>query len=83
MGIIHETFARLPEMAYVWVEGRQMIGVVYLGQHGFIPAQGPHTLERLKLFNEELGVTPQQAEAMMIGSMYGWNTPGVKDALDG
>ncbi len=84
MGQIHETLARLPEKAFVWVDSRQEIGVVQLGQHGYVPYQmGQHTIPQLRALNEELGVTPAQSEAMLIGSMFGWNVPAVKAALDG
>jgi hypothetical protein len=29
----------------------------------------------VRLFNESLGVTPKQVEAMLAGSMFGWNSP--------
>ena len=29
----------------------------------------------VRLFNDSLGVTPKQVEAMLAGSMFGWNCP--------
>lgn len=85
MSKIHETLARLPVRAYVWVENTYggTIGTVILGQHGYVPYVGPHTIERLRALNEDLGVSPEQAEAMHIGSQYGWHVPGVEQALNG
>ncbi len=85
MGRMHDVFARLPERAFVWVDSTYggAIGVVVLGQHGYTPYVGPHTLERLKLLNAELGVTGLQSDAMKIGSQYGYHVPGVEDALNG
>jgi len=35
-----------------------------------------------KKWNETHGVTDAQYNAMMIGSMFGWEVPGVESALD-
>lgn len=42
------------------------------GVSGFWPMPGYDPNER----NKRLGVTPAQREAMVIGSMMGWDVPG-------
>jgi hypothetical protein len=32
-------------------------------------------------FNARCGVSPTQAEAMLVGSMFGWNCPGAQLAF--
>ena len=36
----------------------------------------PQADKDVKEINREIGVTPAQAEAMKVGSMFGWNVPG-------
>lgn len=48
---------------------------IYLrrGEQGYWPAGSDVDPDD---FNQALGVTPAQREAMLAGSMFGWHTPG-------
>lgn len=57
----------------------QIIAIEY-GEQGYMPIYGdPSIAEDLNFAN---GVTPEIAEAFLIGSMFGWNCPGAKPARD-
>jgi len=56
------------------------------GQKGYFPPTGKWFHENKVTadeFNDEKGITKPQAEAMLIGSMFGFNAPGVEKTLDG
>ena len=48
------------------------------GERGFWPAYG---IPSADIFNRERGITDHQREAMLIGSMFGWDVPGVAHEL--
>ena len=70
----------LPEMCFalnavtneVVVVKRWQVGY-YPTREGNLPWYGKETVDAM---NEKLGVTKAQAEAMFIGSMFGWDAPG-------
>ena len=43
---------------------------------GYTPYRKLKSDKDVKEINREIGVTPAQAEAMKVGSMFGWNVPG-------
>lgn len=72
----------LPERCYVWLETTNEIGVITRGKSGYLPTpkdaftirpgeSGKETVDRL---NKDFDVTPAQASAMAMGSMFGWDT---------
>jgi hypothetical protein len=72
----------LPDLCYVHIPGKpvgQHIGIVKRGEEGYYPAPGM-TLAAADRKNEVMGVTHAQREAMQVGSMFGWNVPGVNPA---
>lgn len=70
----------LPEQCYVFVETENKIGIVEKGLSGYKDAKSANGLpsenrRAVAEMNKKLGVTPAQAEAMKVGSMFGWQTP--------
>lgn len=68
----------LPPVAYIdntWNKspGASPVIAVRRGERGFYPI---YTLASADKLNEAEGVTTAQAQAMHIGSMYGWDKPG-------
>jgi hypothetical protein len=73
----------LPERCYVWhpeypKTDARAIAMVERGRMGYValvkrPGRDGVTVEEL---NAEIGVTTAQARAMLMGSMFGWHTPG-------
>ena len=74
----------LPPMAYVHIKSTDEIGIVDKGINGYrkyrgnpddadakIPAE-----DMVEALNKKLGVTKRQAEAMLVGSMFGWHAKG-------
>jgi hypothetical protein len=51
--------------------------MIIFGQNGYFEVSDLENEDPDKL-NEKLGVTKEQSEAMLIGSMFGWNVPGTK-----
>lgn len=78
------TFEGLPEKAFVQntlhcqgPEGEPPVIAIIRGEPGYCHIYTKATAEQL---NKSLGVTPAQAEAMLIGSMCGWHVPGANPA---
>lgn len=69
----------LPPVAFAVLPGRDQLIQLRRGQCGYYPVtatRGDLTLEQhAERLNAELGVTADQAEAMLIGSMFGWHVP--------
>ena len=81
--------SRLPGICYVRVPGNapaQAIVLVKKGESGYRPSrvQVPDTLTDEQItnlvneLNADLGITPQQSECMLVGSMFGWDVPGAQ-----
>lgn len=63
----------LPLLAAAWLEGTGDPVLILRGEPGYIPF--PEITDP-EAWNRSRGVTPAQAEAMQVGSMYGWDVPG-------
>ncbi len=50
--------------------------IITRGESGYRPlASECDAATAVRLFNEPLGITPEQVEAMLAGSMFGWDCP--------
>lgn len=72
---------QLPDVCYTILESTGQLIHIIKGKEGYgIPAWNTDSAEENRkladLFNEQLGITPAQKQAMEVGSMFGWNTPG-------
>ena len=68
----------LPEVAWVSNAGKRFhpeaqVIAIKRGESGFYPIYTGATADSL---NEGEGITPVMREAMLWGSMFGWDTPG-------
>lgn len=85
-GPIHEDFKEdLPEYCYGTVPSTGELIIISRGKPGYTPASSSTTdrdeNERLaEKFNANLGVSKAQAEAMFVGSLFGWHVPGANPA---
>lgn len=66
----------LPRYCYGYLPTEQMEIRIDFGEMGYCPYRKMASDRSAKEMNRELGVTPAQAEAMKVGSMFGWNCPG-------
>jgi hypothetical protein len=74
-------FKGLPELCYALDvtkgpdKGRAII--IKRGESGYYPTDWPdgYTQEIIDELNKRCGITKAQAEAMHIGSMFGWDVP--------
>lgn len=71
----------LPDMAYVFVEAHNCVGIVHKGESGYIPtaiygATPAETRAVIDKMNNAINVSKGQAEAMKCGSLFGWGVPG-------
>lgn len=81
----------IPELCYVFIHSAKpgkRIGIIKRGESGYYPTDfdSPTTPTELAImavehFNKKLGVSPAHAEAMHVGSMFGWHVPGAQPEL--
>jgi hypothetical protein len=72
--------AKLPETSAAIHPGSGTTIVIERGVPGFYPA--PSGISATD-YNAAHGVTPSQASAMLVGSMYGWDAPGADPSFHG
>lgn len=70
----------LPDKCYVYIETSNNLGIVSKGETGYYPTEiTARTRDEMKAMvdelNQKIGVTKAQAEAMKLGSMFGWHCP--------
>lgn len=76
-------FARLPELCYGVLNTTNELIIIKRGETGYyptnyVPAEDYETAEKwCDIFNEQLGITKFQRQAMEMGSMFGWDIPGI------
>jgi hypothetical protein len=58
-----------------FVEGSAPVIAVVYGASGYYPLYTALTPDEL---NEKTGATPEEIEAAIVGSMFGWDVPGAK-----
>lgn len=78
----------MSDFCYVVVPGAQpgkRIGIVKRGESGywltdFDRAEHSEQLveSAVTAMNSKRGISPEQSEAMLIGSMFGWDVPGAR-----
>lgn len=71
---------KLPEMCYGFLKSTKELIIIKRGESGYYRTDCfCNTKEEAQSLvdsrNELLGVTKQQAAAMNVGSMFGWNVP--------
>ncbi len=69
--------------AYVQILGQDQptFGAVHYETDGYSPTT-VYTQAHADLLNQRQGITPEIAEAFLMGSMFGWHIPGAKAAHD-
>jgi hypothetical protein len=76
-------FEGLPEYCFARHNTTGKLIKIRRGVSGYYPFD--HDLnvtdERVDELNEELGISKAQKEAMVIGSMFGWNVPGANPKM--
>ena len=76
-------FAKLPEMCYSVLNTTNEIIVVKRGETGYYPTNWEPAKDRkaaeewCDLLNERLEVTKAQRKGMEVGSMFGFDVPGI------
>lgn len=75
----------LPETCYGVLQSNRDVIIIKRGESGYYKTdiQAKDREEALAIvaeLNEKAGVTKAQAEAMLAGSMFGWNVPGADPA---
>jgi len=65
----------LPTFCYGYLPTTGELIKIDFAESGYIPVCMGESKKTAKELNDEIGVTPAQAEAMLAGSMFGWNVP--------
>ena len=66
----------LPQYCYSYLPTTQEEIRIDIAESEYIPIRKQGNPRASNEMNRELGVTPAQAKAMQVGSMFGWNVPG-------
>ena len=69
---------KLPEVCYANLPGSEEVIMIERGKKGYSPQRedvAPWDPRNVDFANEKLGVTKAQKEAMLNGSMFGWDIP--------
>ena len=69
-------FDGLPKFCFVIAPTEPNLVLVILGGTGYSHTKIPATDKNLDFYNGRLCVTNGQAEAMLVGSVFGWDVPG-------
>lgn len=79
---LEKTYDGLPLLCYGINDATDEVVILERGVSGYYPFNGGDVKgeENAEKLNAELGVTPAQAMAMKVGSMFGWNVPGANPA---
>ena len=78
-----EMFQKLPELCYGILNSTNEIIILKRGEKGYYPTGYEPAKNReagdewCDLLNEQLGVTKPQRKAMEVGSMFGFDVPGI------
>lgn len=75
-----ETLQKLPKRCFVSPTEARKLGIetgycIYRGMAGYVP-MSKLTDEMAERFNRNEKAEPRHIEAMMAGSMFGWEVPG-------
>ncbi len=73
MADVLATLAKLPPVCAARHPITDAPIMIRRGEHGYHPA--PPSLDP-DGYNRRHNITPAQAEAMLVGSMFGWEVPG-------
>ena len=65
----------LPTFCYGYLPTEGKLIRIDFAESGYTPVREDESNKTAKELNEKMGVTPAQAEAMLAGSMFGWNVP--------
>lgn len=81
IGLVERHRSLLPDMCYSVMKSTGKLVVLKRGEEGCFSTSynTPDPVKNKELadyLNEKLRVTPAQVQAMSVGSMFGWNTPG-------
>lgn len=66
----------LPRYSYAYLPTTQEEIRIDIAESGYTPIRKQGNGRAANEMNRELGISPAQAKAMQIGSMFGWNVPG-------
>ena len=77
----------LPEMCVAILQPENILIGIKLGERGYFQmydgmVKGEPAKVVADRINKALDVSPQQREAMLIGSMMGWDCPGARPSSD-
>lgn len=72
--------SNLPEICFAILPATGEPICIARGESGYQPAAIILDGQDWRKMNEALGITPAHVEAMIVGSMFGWDVPGADPA---
>jgi hypothetical protein len=75
-----ETLSVLPDCCAAWLLSEDCAALIHKGTAGYSIAVDLDSKDAVDEYNESFGIDKDTVNAMLVGSMFGWDVPGANPA---